>query len=100
MTKHRYELRTVEHHRYPLAAVEVATGVVVGRWYDTSLESATQYVDDLNGERTRAKIEPADDSDVCFSEAIARCRKLGEKSKGNGWRRLLWRLADLLESEQ
>jgi hypothetical protein len=31
------------------------------------------------------------------AEAISEARRIGDPSPGNGWRRLLWRMADLLE---
>ncbi len=38
-------------------------------------------------------------SDLDRAEAIAEARRIGESTPGNGWRRLLWRLADLLEND-
>jgi hypothetical protein len=54
----------------------------------------------LNHGECAARLEAPDDSQLTFTEAVARARKLGDPTPGNGWRRLLWRMADLLESEQ
>ncbi len=39
-------------------------------------------------------------SAVDRATAIAEARRLGDPSAGEGWRRLLWRMADLLEAER
>ncbi len=96
----RYELRRDDHPRYPLAIVESATGAVVGRYYETSEGSARAHAAKLNGRECRAVIEPPDDSALTVREAVARAREIGDPSPGSGWRRLLWRMADLLESDQ
>jgi hypothetical protein len=38
-------------------------------------------------------------SGVNRADAIAEARRIGDSSEGDGWRRLLWRMADLLEQE-
>lgn len=48
-------------------------------------------------ERPATTVEPTH-SNMPRAEAIAEARRLGNPSPGDGWRRLLWRLADLLES--
>lgn len=39
-------------------------------------------------------------SELSLVDAVAEARRIGDNSKGNGWRRLLWRMADLLESSE
>jgi hypothetical protein len=96
----RYRLERGDHHRYPLQIVHVETGAVVARYYATSEESARDHCARLNHGEYSARLEAPDDSQLTFTEAVARARKLGDPTPGNGWRRLLWRMADLLESEQ
>lgn len=96
----RYQLRRSNHHRYGLEIADTTTGVVVGRYYVTSEESARRHCAELNNGKCRAKIEAPDHSEMTFTEAVAEARRLGDGSPGNGWRRLLWRMADLLESEE
>ncbi len=38
------------------------------------------------------------DSDVNIEQAVQRCHNLGEPSRGDGWRRLLFRVSKLLEA--
>lgn len=98
--KIRYELRRSNHHRYGLEIAHVETGAIVGRYYATSEESARRHCEELNSGKCRARIDPPEHSKMTFTEAIAEARRLGDSTPGDGWRRLLWRMADLLESEE
>lgn len=52
---------------------------------------------DFGPARPTTTVEPTH-SNMPRDDAILEARRLGNPSPGDGWRRLLWRLADLLES--
>jgi hypothetical protein len=50
---------------------------------------------------TKGAETPADrtHSAATRAEAVAEARRLGDPTRGDGWRRLLWRMADLIEGD-
>jgi hypothetical protein len=94
-----YVIRRIADARYPLCVIEQGTNHIAGRYRPESEAAARKQCSDLNGSPYTEAVSVPYDSELTINEAVARARTLGDKSDGDGWRRLLWRMADLLEDE-